>query len=268
MTYTIRPFLSAAMPGINKGMILTYLTDYDVDLEGPMVSYLITADDPDDDFVAVVDTGVDFDQVEQSGRTVTGGGEQPYIDFLDRFGYMPEDVDYVILTHLHYDHTGNNAMFPKAEILVQRAEWEAIQDPLPTMERVYYQETLDELEELNLTLLDGGFRLREGVEFMHTPGHTQGLQTTLIETETVPHAIISDLAYCRHNIEPGIDSMVDVNGDQVSVTSMDIDYIPPGLHVDVEDCYESIARVRDRIGEDGVMLGGHDASVLNRVYPQ
>lgn len=269
MTYTIRPFLTAAMPNVDKGVIHTYLTDYGVEYNGAMISYLITSDDPDDDFVAVVDTGVDMDQVERSGRELTrGGGTQPYIDFLAEHGYEPEDVDYVILTHLHYDHAGNNALFPNAEILVQRAEWEAAQDPLPMMERVYYQETLDELEELDLTLLDGGFRLREGIEFMHTPGHTEGLQTTIIDTETGPHAIISDLAYCRHNIEPGLDSMTDIDGNEVSVTPQDVDYIPPGLHVNVAECYESIARIRDRIGEDGVLLTSHAPSDLNSVYPE
>lgn len=268
MTYTIRPFLTAAMPDVDKGVILTYLTDHGVTFNGAMLSYLITSDDPDDDFVAVVDTGVDLDQVERSGRELTrGGGEQPFIEFLAEHGYEPADVDYVFLTHLHYDHAGNNSLFPNAEIFVQRAEWEAAQDPLPTMERVYYQETLDELEELDLTLLDGGFRLREGIEFMLTPGHTQGLQTTLIETETVTHAIISDLAYCRHNIEPGIDSMVNIDGEEVAVTPMDVDYIPPGLHVDVEDCYESIARIRERVGEDGVLLTCHAPSDLESVYP-
>jgi glyoxylase-like metal-dependent hydrolase (beta-lactamase superfamily II) len=269
MSYTIRPFLTAAMPGVDKGVIHTYLTDHGVEFNGAMISYLITSDNPDDDFVAVVDTGVDLDQVERSGRKLTqGGGEQPFIDFLKEEGYEPADVDYVILTHLHYDHAGNNALFPNAEILVQRAEWEAAQNPLPTMERVYYQETLDELEDLDLTLLDGGFRLREGLELMLTPGHTQGLQTVLIETETVPHAIISDLAYCRHNIEPGIDSMEDINGNDVEVTPMDVDYIPPGLHVSVEECFESIARIRERVEEDGVLLTCHAPSDLHSVYPE
>jgi len=50
------------------------------------------------------------------------------------FGIEPEEVDYVILTHLHYDHSGGlvytdetfrtNAVFPNAKCLVQRSEWD------------------------------------------------------------------------------------------------------------------------------------------------
>lgn len=42
---------------------------------------------------------------------------------LVRAGFRPEDVRWVVLTHLHTDHVGGIAAFPEAEVIVSRAEW-------------------------------------------------------------------------------------------------------------------------------------------------
>ena len=34
----------------------------------------------------------------------------------------PEDIDIIVLTHLHFDHIGNNELFPNATFIVQRGE--------------------------------------------------------------------------------------------------------------------------------------------------
>ena len=59
----------------------------------------------------VVDTGFDPDVGARRGRTCL----YPPVDALRRVGVEPESVETVILTHLHYDHTGNVAAFPQAE---------------------------------------------------------------------------------------------------------------------------------------------------------
>ncbi len=49
--------------------------------------------------------------------------ESALLDALARRGIAPGDVDTVINTHLHVDHCGNNAMFPRATIFMSRPEW-------------------------------------------------------------------------------------------------------------------------------------------------
>jgi N-acyl homoserine lactone hydrolase len=46
---------------------------------------------------------------------------------LRHLGFAPQDVRWVIQTHLHQDHDGGLAYFPKAEVLIARDEWEAAQ---------------------------------------------------------------------------------------------------------------------------------------------
>lgn len=265
-TYSIHPLHCGV---INSDMTkggLTYLVDEGVPVSIPVVVFVITADDPDDDRVAVVDVGAEAGTV--SGREIHGGGPEPIREGLADLDLTPEDVDEVVLTHLHHDHAANVDLFPDAEVFLQRSEWAAANDPLPPMERVYLDRHIAAVEAADLTLVDGGFRLSDGLELLHAPGHTEGMQAVLVETAAGPHAIVSDLVYCRQNLEPDVTQITDVTGREVETTPVDYDYLPPGLHVSVTDCYDSIDRIRERVGPNGVFVGGHDAGVLEGSYPR
>ena len=41
---------------------------------------------------------------------------------LKRLGIDPATVEHVIVTHFHYDHTGNHALFPRAQFYIQDTE--------------------------------------------------------------------------------------------------------------------------------------------------
>jgi glyoxylase-like metal-dependent hydrolase (beta-lactamase superfamily II) len=159
-------------------------------------------------------------------------------------------------------------MFPNAEFLVQKTELEHARNPIPPMKFAYSDEILETLEDLDLTVLDGGFRLRDGIDLIPTPGHAPGQQSVIIETAIEPHAIISDLAYCRHNLEPGISSMLDGHGDSIEVTPLEQEYHPPGIHTDIEACYRSIDLLTERVGENGVFLGAHFGEAIGNDYPE
>jgi glyoxylase-like metal-dependent hydrolase (beta-lactamase superfamily II) len=68
--------------------------------------------------VIVVDTGIDQPQDGMlAGNTVTGSGLEPITNELASHGLDTDDVDYVILTHLHYAHICNNDLFPNADFV-------------------------------------------------------------------------------------------------------------------------------------------------------
>ena len=67
----------------------------------------------------------------KSGNSMTGSRfqniEMPET-VLAKTGFRPEDVDTLVLTHLHFDHAGNFDAFPNARIYVQRREYERWQE--------------------------------------------------------------------------------------------------------------------------------------------
>ena len=57
-----------------------------------------------------------------SARTSAGCRAQEPANALRDAGVDPRDVEFVVLTHLHWDHAGNCDLFPDARVLVQRDE--------------------------------------------------------------------------------------------------------------------------------------------------
>jgi glyoxylase-like metal-dependent hydrolase (beta-lactamase superfamily II) len=247
--------------------ILTYLGDEGVTVASPATVFLLSPENSDDP-VVVVDAGAEQGAV--AGRTIPDGGPEPIREGLAERGVSPADVDYLVLTHLHHDHAANVDLFPDSEVLLQRSELAAARDHLPHMRRAYLEEHVEALDDADLTLLDGGYRLSRGVEVLHTPGHTEGMQSVVVETADGTHAVACDLVYCRQNLEPGVSEIRDLHGETIEVTPLDYDppYVPPGLHVDVRECYESVARLQERVGSDGVLFGSHDPEVLGDLLPQ
>ena len=96
----------------------------------------------------------------------------------------PEDIDVVINSHLHGDHCGWNTRyvdgklvptFPKAEYLIQRAEWEAATHPNERTRATYLAENLTPVAESGrLRLLDGETKVTDEVTIVPTPGHSEG----------------------------------------------------------------------------------------------
>lgn len=128
------------------------------------------------------------------------------IDDLARLGIAPADIDIVIFTHLHGDHAGwatrlSDAgdivpTFPKARYFVQRQEYE---DATHTNERTrntYFPANFVPLMQHHaLTLLDGDAQISSGVRVAHTPGHTAGHQSIIIESNGAPPLLmLGDMA--------------------------------------------------------------------------
>lgn len=262
--FTIHPIHSGTLNLDKSGM--TYRVDEGITVRSPVMTYLLLPEDPDDDRVVFVDGGSAAGEI--AGRNVEDGGPDPLREGLAEHGLEPADVDHLVLTHLHHDHAANVDLFSEAEVLLQREELAAARDPLPHMERTYVEDHRETVEDSDLVLVDGGFRLCDGVELRLAPGHTRGMQAVVVETSEGPHAIVADLVYCRQNLEPGVETVRDVDGEEVAVTPVDWPYVPPGLHVDAAACYESIDRLKERVGEDGVLLSGHMPEVLDHdTYP-
>ena len=116
-------------------------------------------------------------------RTVAGA--------LALHGLSPADITMVVNTHLHFDHCGQNAAFPHAPILVQRAEHDRV-----FRERDEMAEWL-EASGTVFELVDGDHALADDLRLVTTPGHTVGHQSVIATTGAGIDLFIGDAAYTR-----------------------------------------------------------------------
>jgi glyoxylase-like metal-dependent hydrolase (beta-lactamase superfamily II) len=102
---------------------------------------------------------------------------------LKKLGYQAEDIDFVINTHLHFDHCGGNTYknekgedvptFPQARYIIQKGEWEYALHPTERDKPSYLGKNFLPLERQELLqLVDGDKEISEGVEVIVIPGHT------------------------------------------------------------------------------------------------
>ncbi|WP_313804704.1 N-acyl homoserine lactonase family protein [Sphingobium sp.] len=127
----------------------------------------------------------------------TRGGHQALREELAKEGLKPEDIQYIILTHLHFDHADNLDLFPDACVVVQRAELMAAIDPVPSQRIYYWRSTIDNLlarkRPGQLRLVEGDTDLLPGIRLLYVPSHTEGMQVPVIATAKGLVAIASDL---------------------------------------------------------------------------
>ena len=97
---------------------------------------------------------------------------------LQAIGVGREDINQVILSHMHYDHCGCLRQFAHARISVQRREFEHAFSADPGM--AYFREEYDD-PRLQWELRDGDWEALPGLELIDTRGHTQGHQSALVE---------------------------------------------------------------------------------------
>lgn len=113
----------------------------------------------------------------------------PTIFPLDTQDFDLASVDFIVNTHLHFDHLGGNHLFPATPIYVQRAELEDAR----TEENYTIPEWVD-LPGVTYEPVDGEFELLPGVRLLPAPGHTRGSQIVVVDTADGLVVIAGDTA--------------------------------------------------------------------------
>ena len=152
---------------------------------------------------------------------------------LDSRGLTPEDIDLVILTHMHWDHCQNTDMFSNARILVHPKEIDYAHNPNPADHNAakYIAEMMDKMR---VEPISDGDVVAEGISIIDTPGHTLGHISIL--------AKVGD-----ENILVAGDAMPDGG----TVTRR----LPYNVFWDVNDAIESVEKILD---SSDVFYPGHD----------
>ncbi len=101
---------------------------------------------------------------------------------LKKEGYSPEDIDKIIMTHLHWDHTGGLPLFKNAKIYVNEDEIKGLVNLMPNEETYFAPEYfVDSMERFILT--GNNYKISKNVEIVKTGFHTLGHQIVKVSME-------------------------------------------------------------------------------------
>ena len=151
-------------------------------LEWPVHGFVVTHPGG----AVLVDTGVGGpDEWLTDWRVVN----RSVADALAGLDMTPSDIGLVINTHLHFDHCGQNAVFPHAACAVQRTEL----DRAKRESRELYD--WFGFMDARWELLDGDTEIVPGLSVITTPGHTVGHQCVLVAAADGQDLLIGDAAY-------------------------------------------------------------------------
>jgi len=148
------------------------------------------------------------------------GVQEPHhvlLDSLREAGYSHEDIDVVVLSHLHFDHAGGllapwregqgpQLLFPNATYLVGASHWQRAVNPHPRDRASFIPELTGLLEASGrLELVDGPHSraLGEAVRFGFSDGHTPGLMLAeIVGPELIDGQAHGGVVFCA-DLVPG-----------------------------------------------------------------
>jgi len=155
----------------------------------------------------LVDTGIgELPEKHRKFCTVKRRPEQNLKAQLAQHGLKPEDINVVVNTHLHFDHCGNNILFPHARFVVQAEEFKYAQQPERFQEAGYIKELFD--IKTDYQLIHGEFNITDSVSVFPTPGHSIGHQSVVVKFGDLNYVYCGDAAPIKENLErrniPGV----------------------------------------------------------------
>jgi glyoxylase-like metal-dependent hydrolase (beta-lactamase superfamily II) len=192
--------------------------------------------------------------VDGHRRVLVETGPPAYIPLitagLARYGLSRTDVTDVLVTHAHWDHLGNIAMFPRARVWMgpDEIEWAR---RLPLDEPFISHPHLRELERRGIEPAVDGDEILPGVVAIGTPGHTPGHVAYVARTSEGPTIFAGDAVKNLYELATGdVDSTLDRQASSASVGRLR-EYLTdhgatlvPGHDVPLAMCNGTVVRMR------------------------
>jgi N-acyl homoserine lactone hydrolase len=156
----------------------------------PVPVYLIETDDGQR---VLVDTGYPRDR---AGAYRTDPAEPVHLDasetvdsHLAAIGLTPQDIDFVVCSHLDPDHAGNHDLFDRAEFIVQAEHLRYARDG--GRDRTGAGKAAWDRADLRYREVSGDTTLLPGVELIESSGHVRGHQSVLVRLPDAPPVLLA-----------------------------------------------------------------------------
>lgn len=153
--------------------------------------------------------------VWDTGNALDGAPQAPkasLVEQLRRIGVEPEAVEFVGISHHHFDHTGQVASFPKATLLIGAGDWALIGTRSPSAQ--LSAERLATYRQRFAPWLTGGGKVEavsgdrrdvfgDGtVQMIGLPGHTPGHYGLLVKLQKTGYVLLTgDVTHFHENYE-------------------------------------------------------------------
>jgi glyoxylase-like metal-dependent hydrolase (beta-lactamase superfamily II) len=216
--------------------------------DGPMpLDYFVWAI-VNDSRTLILDTGFDEAMARKRKREFL----TPPREGLLKIGVDPAKVQDVVISHMHYDHAGNNDLFPNATFHVQDREM-----AFCTGRCMCHRDVRRSFEEDDVTAMvrrvfqgrvqfhNGVGQIAPGITVHHVGGHTQGLQFMRVKTQRGWVVLASDASHYYANFE-----------EMRAYATV----------YNVGDMLEGFATLKKLASSEKHVVPGHDPLVLQR-YP-
>lgn len=197
----------------------------------------------------IVDTGFGLDQARKRARVLL----RPVEDGLRSIGIDHTQITDVVITHMHYDHAGNQHLFPNARMHLQDAEMRYCTGRCMTHPQLRAPFEAHDIAQMihrvfcdRVVFHDGEAELAPGISLHHVGGHTPGIQVVRVSTARGPVVLASDTAHFYANFE---------QGRPFPIVDSTADYL------------EAHRKIRKLAASDAHVIPGHDPLVLSR-YPR
>ncbi len=148
---------------------------------------------------------------------------------LKNVGLSPSDIDYVILTHINWDHCANIDLFEKSEVFLHKRELENGnlfgKEDLAT--KVFKQSLLDKMK-LNPIGTDM-FKVTENVYTLNTFGHTIGHVSVLVKTEKGNVIVSGDAIPYYRTIKKGYPDIIFYDKEEAKKSVTKVKELKPAI---------------------------------------
>lgn len=189
-----------------------------------------------EDYAVLIDTGPPVDEARRRGITDMAPVDQK----VRENGVDPDEIQHVVLTHLHWDHASSADKFPRARFYAQQAEIDFFTgeawDHDATSRFFSHREMLNDLiARRKIIALEGDHKFAPGITLLNVGGHTPGSQMVAVNTP---------------------DGLAVLTGDAIPMNRNYVDAIPTGILVNLADILSARKRIKNLMPQS--IYTGHD----------